>query len=79
MGAEDAFFSTCGSSLSVKAPILAVTRGQGELLIDRDAQKSVVSGLVLSGLQPRRISCIADHVDDRGSRRSKFSAAPAAW
>jgi arginine/lysine/ornithine decarboxylase len=55
VGADKAFFSTCGSSLSVKAAILAVTRGEGELLIGRDSHKSVVSGLVLSGLQPRWI------------------------
>jgi arginine decarboxylase len=55
VGADHAFFSTCGSSLSVKASILAVTRGEGEILIGRDAHKSVVSGLVLSGLQPRWI------------------------
>jgi len=53
VGAGHAFFSTCGSSLSVKAAILAVTRGEGELLIGRDAHKSVTAGLVLSGLQPR--------------------------
>ncbi|UUL77482.1 hypothetical protein NG819_08495 [Pseudarthrobacter sp. Fe7] len=29
VGADQAFFSTCGSSLSVKAAILAVTRGEG--------------------------------------------------
>jgi arginine/lysine/ornithine decarboxylase len=56
VGAEQAFFSTCGSSLSVKAAILAVTRGEGEILIGRDAHKSVTAGLVLSGLQPRWIS-----------------------
>ncbi|WP_458116006.1 aminotransferase class I/II-fold pyridoxal phosphate-dependent enzyme [Arthrobacter sp. D2-10] len=55
VGADMAFFSTCGSSLSVKAAMLAVTRGEGELLISRDAHKSVSSGLVLSGLQPRWI------------------------
>ncbi|WP_461169979.1 aminotransferase class I/II-fold pyridoxal phosphate-dependent enzyme [Arthrobacter sp. Z1-15] len=53
VGAEQAFFSTCGSSLSVKAAILAVTRGTGEILIGRDAHKSVTAGLILSGLQPR--------------------------
>lgn len=53
VGADRAFFSTCGSSLSVKAAILAVTRGEGELIIGRDAHKSTVAGLVLSGLQPR--------------------------
>jgi len=55
VGADKAFFSTCGSSLSIKAAILAVTRGEGELLISRDAHKAVSSGLVLSGLQPRWI------------------------
>jgi arginine/lysine/ornithine decarboxylase len=56
VGADHAFFSTCGSSLSVKAAILGVTRGQGEIIIGRDAHKSVTSGLVLSGLQPRWVS-----------------------
>jgi arginine/lysine/ornithine decarboxylase len=56
VGADKAFFSTCGSSLSVKASILAVTRGSGDLLIGRDAHKSVVAGVILSGLQPRWIS-----------------------
>ncbi|WP_282568691.1 ornithine decarboxylase [Arthrobacter sp. Helios] len=55
VGAEQAFFSTCGSSLSVKAAILAVTRGTGDILIGRDAHKSVTAGLILSGLQPRWI------------------------
>jgi arginine/lysine/ornithine decarboxylase len=53
--AEQAFFSTCGSSLSVKAAMLAVTRGEGEILISRDAHKSVTAGLLFSGLQPRWI------------------------
>ncbi|WP_018639922.1 aminotransferase class I/II-fold pyridoxal phosphate-dependent enzyme [Parafrankia elaeagni] len=53
VGAEHAFFSTCGSSLSVKAAMLAVAGGRGELLVGRDAHKSVISGLILSGLRPR--------------------------
>ncbi|MFS0865877.1 aminotransferase class I/II-fold pyridoxal phosphate-dependent enzyme [Microbacterium sp. 179-B 1A2 NHS] len=56
VGAGKAFFSTCGSSLSVKAAMLAVTRGRGEILIGRDSHKSVTAGLVLSGLQPRWIT-----------------------
>jgi arginine decarboxylase len=53
VGADSCFFSTCGSSLSVKAAMLAVA-GPGEpLLISRDAHKSVVSGLVLGGIEPR--------------------------
>ncbi|PPG38900.1 ornithine decarboxylase [Pseudoclavibacter sp. RFBA6] len=56
VGAEHAFFSTCGSSLSIKAAMLAVTRGQGEILIGRDSHKSVTAGLVLSGLKARWIT-----------------------
>ena len=46
VGAEQAFFSNCGSSLSVQAAMLAVAGGQGDLLISRDAHKSVLVGLV---------------------------------
>jgi len=60
VGAERAFFSTCGSSLSVKAAMLAVAGGQGDLLVSRDAHKSVVAGLVFSGLQPQWIRPLYD-------------------
>jgi arginine decarboxylase len=53
VGAEQAFFSTCGSSLSVKAAMLAVAGGRGQLLIGRDAHKSIVAGLIFSGVEPR--------------------------
>lgn len=56
VGADTAFFSTCGSSLSVKAAMLAVAGGRGELLVSRDAHKSVVAGLVFGGIQPRWIA-----------------------
>jgi arginine/lysine/ornithine decarboxylase len=52
VGADHAFFSTCGSSLSVKSAMLAVAGRHGRILVSRDVHKSVVSGLVLSGLQP---------------------------
>jgi arginine/lysine/ornithine decarboxylase len=52
VGADHAFFSTCGSSLSVKSATLAVAGRHGRILAGRDAHKSVISGLVLSGLQP---------------------------
>ena len=55
VGAEQAFFSTCGSSLSVKAAMLAVAGGGGDLLVSRDAHKSVVAGLVFGGVAPRWI------------------------
>lgn len=50
--ADHTFFSTCGSSLSVKSAILAVA-GPGEsMLIPRHAHKSVVSALIISGVEP---------------------------
>ncbi|MGW7103438.1 aminotransferase class I/II-fold pyridoxal phosphate-dependent enzyme [Streptomyces sp. NPDC054838] len=52
VGAEHAFFSTCGSSLSVKSAMLSVAGPHEELLVGRDAHKSVVSGLILSGIRP---------------------------
>jgi arginine/lysine/ornithine decarboxylase len=52
VGAEHTFFSTCGSSLSVKAAMLAVAGPHEKLLLGRDAHKSMVSGLILSGVEP---------------------------
>ncbi|MGX6508588.1 aminotransferase class I/II-fold pyridoxal phosphate-dependent enzyme [Rhodococcus sp. SJ-2] len=57
VGAERAFFSTCGSSLSVKAAMMAVAGDDpGGLLLGRDSHKSVVAGLVFSGVTPRWIT-----------------------
>ncbi|MCW2515438.1 MAG: hypothetical protein JWR11_4480 [Mycobacterium sp.] len=56
VGASAAFFSTCGSSLSVKAAMMAVAGGGDGLLLGRDSHKSIVAGLVFSGVQPRWIS-----------------------
>ncbi|MFJ7201076.1 MULTISPECIES: aminotransferase class I/II-fold pyridoxal phosphate-dependent enzyme [unclassified Streptomyces] len=50
--AEHTFFSTCGSSLSVKAAMLSVAAHGQKQLVGRDAHKSVVSGLILSGIEP---------------------------
>ncbi len=52
VGAEHTFFSTCGSSLSVKAAMLSVAGPHEKLIVGRDAHKSVVSGLVLAGIVP---------------------------
>ncbi|MFD6417345.1 aminotransferase class I/II-fold pyridoxal phosphate-dependent enzyme [Streptomyces sp. NPDC060194] len=50
--AEHTFFTTCGSSLSVKAAMLAVAHPHEKLLIGRDVHLSVVSGLILAGIRP---------------------------
>ncbi|GFG53682.1 ornithine decarboxylase [Mycolicibacterium agri] len=54
--AEVAWFSTCGSSLSVKAAMMAVAGGDGGLLVSRDSHKSIVAGLIFSGVQPRWVT-----------------------
>jgi len=50
--AEKAFFSTCGSSLSVKTSIMSVAGPGEKLLVSRNAHKSVISGLIIGGIQP---------------------------
>jgi arginine decarboxylase len=52
VGADQAFFSTCGSSLSVKAAMLAVAGPGEELLISRNAHKSVISAVIVNGTAP---------------------------
>ncbi|TQJ20077.1 arginine/lysine/ornithine decarboxylase [Micromonospora sp. A202] len=52
VGAEHAFFSTCGSSLSVKTLMISVAGPEEKLLINRNAHKSVVSGIIIAGIQP---------------------------
>ena len=61
VGADVAWFSTCGSSLSVKAAMMAVaggpsrtagSAGGGGLLVPRDSHKSIVAGLIFSGVRP---------------------------
>src|SRR3982751_1679876 len=50
--AEQAFFSTCGSSLSVKAAMLSVAGPGEKLLISRTAHKSVISGVIINRTDP---------------------------
>ncbi|WP_329046654.1 aminotransferase class I/II-fold pyridoxal phosphate-dependent enzyme [Amycolatopsis sp. NBC_01488] len=52
VGAEHTFFSTCGSSLSVKSAMLAVAGPHEKLLVPRHVHKSVIAGLIVSGVQP---------------------------
>ncbi|MFJ1756965.1 aminotransferase class I/II-fold pyridoxal phosphate-dependent enzyme [Kitasatospora sp. NPDC088134] len=52
VGADHTFFSTCGSSLSVKAAMLAVAGPHEHLIVGRDAHKSVIAGLILAGIRP---------------------------
>jgi arginine/lysine/ornithine decarboxylase len=52
VNADQAFFSTCGSSLSIKSAMLSVAGPHEKLLVARQSHKSVISGLVLSGVAP---------------------------
>src|SRR4051795_5414469 len=52
VGADEAFFSTCGSSLSVKSAMLAVAGPGEKLLLSRNAHKSVISGVTVNGTVP---------------------------
>src|SRR3981081_3201346 len=56
VGAEHAFFSTCGGSLWGRPARRAVAGQAGDLLLSRDTHKSVVAGLIFSGLRPRWVS-----------------------
>ena len=50
--ADTTFFSTCGSSLSVKTAIMSVAGPGEKLLISRNAHKSVMAGVIVSGIVP---------------------------
>lgn len=52
VGAQKAFFSTCGSSLSVKSAMLAVAGPGEKLLLSRNAHKSVIAAVVVNGVEP---------------------------
>jgi arginine/lysine/ornithine decarboxylase len=52
VGADQAFFSTCGSSLSVKSAMLAVAGPGEKMLISRNAHKSVISAVIVNGTDP---------------------------
>lgn len=50
--AERAFFSTCGSSLSVKTAMISIAGPGEKLLVSRNAHKSVMAGIIISGICP---------------------------
>ncbi|MER5307529.1 ornithine decarboxylase [Streptomyces sp. NPDC002773] len=52
VGAERTFFSTCGSSLSIKTAMLSVAGPGEKLLLSRNAHKSVISAVVINGVEP---------------------------
>jgi arginine decarboxylase len=52
VGAREAVFATCGSSISIHTAMLTVTGPGRTILIDRNVHKSVVASLILAGAHP---------------------------
>src|SRR3954471_17245604 len=59
-GADQALFSTNGSTLSVQMAVLAATHPGQEVAVARNVHKSVVSGLILSGAHPVFVDPVYD-------------------
>jgi arginine decarboxylase len=52
VGAREAVFTTCGSSISIHTAMLTITGPGKKILVDRNVHKSVVASLILAGAQP---------------------------
>jgi arginine decarboxylase len=52
VGAKQAVFTTCGSSISIHTAMLTVTGPGRKILVDRNVHKSVVASLILAGAEP---------------------------
>src|SRR3954447_6313558 len=59
-GAEQALFSTNGSTLSVQIAVLGATHPGQEVAVARNVHKSVISGLILSGAHPVFVDPVYD-------------------
>src|SRR6195952_4886857 len=52
VGAREAVFTTCGSSISIHTAMLTITGPGKKILVDRNVHKSVVASLILAGAEP---------------------------
>src|SRR4051794_26846953 len=59
-GADQALFSTNGSTLSVQIAVLAATHPGQQVAVARNVHKSVISGLILSGAHPVFVDPVYD-------------------
>jgi arginine decarboxylase len=59
-GAEQALFSTNGSTLSVQIAVLGATHPGQQVAVARNVHKSVISGLILSGAHPVFVDPVYD-------------------
>src|SRR3954452_22401827 len=61
VGARQAVFTTCGSSISIHTAMLTVTGPGRRILVDRNVHKSVVASLILAGANPIWLRPSWDH------------------
>jgi len=59
-GADQALFSTNGSTLSVQIAVVATTHPGQEVAVARNVHKSVISGLIMSGAHPVFVDPVYD-------------------
>jgi arginine/lysine/ornithine decarboxylase len=64
VGARDAIFTTCGSSISVHTAILSLVGPGDRVLVDRNVHKSVVAGLIQAGAEPVWLRPSWDHENE---------------
>src|SRR3954447_1321861 len=61
VGAKQAVFTTCGSSISIHTAILTISGPGDKVLVDRNVHKSVVASLILAGIEPAWLRPCWDH------------------
>src|SRR3954469_4178397 len=52
VGAKQAVFTTCGSSISIHTAVLTIAGPGQKVPVDRNVHKSVVASLILAGVEP---------------------------
>src|SRR4051812_20706193 len=61
VGAKQAVFTTCGSSISIHTAVLTIAGPGQKVLVDRNVHKSVVASLILAGVDPVWLRPCWDH------------------
>ena len=61
VGARDAVFTTCGSSISIHTAMLTLLGPGDKVLLDRNVHKSVIASVILVGAEPIWVRPSWDH------------------
>lgn len=77
VGAKQAVFTTCGSSISIHTSVLTIAGPGRKVLVDRNVHKSVVASLILGGIEPVWLRPNWDHERQIAHPASPESAAEA--